>query len=78
MQNKIIVIFLLTTIYICGQQNWKWQNPLPQGKSINELTIIDSTYIVAAGDNGLLIKSIDNGTNWKIIETGYKIGSAHV
>ena len=71
MQKNIIMFFLLTAINLSGQQSWKWQNPLPQGKAINEISIVDSNNIFAAGDNGLILKTTGGGTNWNIIETGY-------
>ena len=71
MQRKIITLFILTTICASGQQNWKWMNPLPQGNTINNITIIDDNNIIAVGDNGFLIKSIDAGINWTVVQTGY-------
>jgi photosystem II stability/assembly factor-like uncharacterized protein len=69
--QKILLIFSLATLLLHGQQNWKWQNPLPQGKAINEISIVDSSNVYAAGDNGLILKTVDGGLNWEIIETGY-------
>ena len=59
--HKILLILFLTTILLHGEQNWKWLNPLPQGKAINEISIVDSNNVYAAGDNGLLLKTIDGG-----------------
>jgi len=69
--HKILLGLSLATILLHGEQNWKWQNPLPQGKSLNEISTVDSNNVFAAGDNGLLLKTIDGGINWEIIETGY-------
>ncbi len=46
-------------------QDWSWQNPLPQGNSLNDLFVIDSTHAWATGYYGSLVYTND-GENWHL------------
>src|SRR5574338_302053 len=52
---------------IASQGGWFWQNPLPQGNTLNDLTFIDLNYGFAVGYMGAIIKTTDGGYNWIIL-----------
>jgi hypothetical protein len=37
---------------ISAQSAWKWQNPLPQGNTLNSISFIDSQYGWAVAESG--------------------------
>jgi len=47
-------------------QDWHWQNPLPQGNTLNDVEFLDANTIVAVGDNGTVVRSSDAGANWSV------------
>ena len=48
---------LITT----GDGGWSWQNPLPQGDSLEAVATIDAQHAVAVGDCGAIITTADGG-----------------
>jgi len=60
----ISIIFFSLTSQILSQ-DWIWQNPLPQGNSLNDLFVIDSTHAWATGYFGSLVYTND-GENWNL------------
>ncbi|HZW39501.1 MAG TPA: YCF48-related protein [Ignavibacteriaceae bacterium] len=69
MKNKLIVLVLFFSFSVFAQ-NWIWQNPLPQGKTLNDVQILNANYIFAVGDFGSFVKSVDGGVSWSIVNTG--------
>src|SRR5215467_8546088 len=43
---------------------WVWQNPLPQGNYIYQVSCVDANNGMAAGDNGTIVIPSDGGNNW--------------
>lgn len=52
-----------------GNTGWLWSNPLPQGASLNRLSVFGSR-VWAGGAMGTLIRSDDGGRNWSSVRTG--------
>jgi photosystem II stability/assembly factor-like uncharacterized protein len=52
------------------QQNWTWQNPLPQGNTIYSIALFDENTLTVAGDAGTIMNSTNGGINWQILNTG--------
>jgi photosystem II stability/assembly factor-like uncharacterized protein len=44
--------------------SWEWQNPLPQGNTLNDLAFVDALYGWAVGDNGTIMHTTDGGSTW--------------
>ena len=65
----ISVLFVFQTLY-SQQQNWTWQNPLPQGNDLYHINVINENLIFAVGNGGTVIKSADGGNTWTILNTG--------
>ena len=60
------LFFFLLISQICFAQ-WFWQNPLPQGNSLNGVEYISLNNAIAIGENGTIIKSTNGGIDWTII-----------
>ncbi len=65
--KKLFTLFVLSVILIqltTNAQDWKWQNPTPQGNTILTSKFLNANIGYAAGDNGLLLKTITGGNTW--------------
>jgi photosystem II stability/assembly factor-like uncharacterized protein len=49
-----------------GRQ-WVWQNPLPQGNTLQDFSFIDTNNGFAVGARGTILKTTDGGNNWELI-----------
>ena len=58
----ITCVFLLFNLYIYPQ--WYWQNPLPQGNSLQSVKFVSSTVGFTVGQSGTILKTTDGGTTW--------------
>ena len=71
--RKIKIILLLVGLiyanFSFAQSGWFWQNPLPQGNNLNDITILDNGICYAVGVAGTVIKSTDYGLNWTFIHS---------
>ena len=64
MIKKILVlIFLLNSISYAG--GWNWQNPKPQGNTINKIAFYDQWYGYMVGESGTILFSSDYGLTWE-------------
>lgn len=87
----VLIFFPLYCFY--GQTGWQWNNPLPQGNDLNEIIFVDSTTVIAVGNDGSLVRSSDAGSSWSLIaintisslqditfsgNTGYAVGDSGV
>jgi photosystem II stability/assembly factor-like uncharacterized protein len=57
------LFFFLFVTKICFAQ-WFWQNPLPQGNTLNDVCFVDENTGWAAGGKGTFLKTNDGGLNW--------------
>ena len=64
MEKYISIILLLIPTVLTAQ--WNWQYPKPQGNTLNDIFIFDSTTAVAVGELGTVIKTYDGGLNWSV------------
>ena len=65
----ISVLFVFQSLY-SQQQNWTWQNPLPQGNDLYHLNMINENLIFAVGNGGTIMKTTDGGITWTMLNTG--------
>ena len=49
-----------------GRQ-WVWQNPLPQGNTLQDFSFIDTNNGFAVGARDTILKTTDGGNNWELI-----------
>ncbi len=72
--KKIISFLFFISLFssnICfSQSGWFWQNPLPQGNSLNSVFFVSNQIGYSAGESGTVIKTINSGANWIVLETG--------
>lgn len=62
--KKILLLIILFPSMVFAQNDWVLQNPYPTNLSIVDIAILDNNTLIAVGDKGLVMKSIDNGRNW--------------
>ena len=76
------VLACIYTIAIFNQisfaQNWKWQNPLPQGNSLSAIAFVDTKTGWAVGALGTILHTVDGGVTWTIQNSGTKVNLARV
>lgn len=58
-----LFLFFLPELY----PQWQWQNPLPQGNSLNSILYVNDQLVWACGTTGTLLKSTDGGDTWEFI-----------
>ena len=67
----ILVLLSLQTYFSFGQGNgWEWQNPLPQGNTMNDIHVFDNQHAIAVGEKGTVLKTEDGGQHWSITNSG--------
>lgn len=66
---RIFTYFLVLMLSInCAMAQWTWQNPLPQGNSFNSVFFPCTDTGYAVGDCGLVMKTVNAGMNWVLVE----------
>ena len=50
-----------------SSREWIWQNPLPQGNTLQDFSFADTNNGFAVGARGTILKTTDGGNNWEII-----------
>ncbi len=54
-----------------SQSGWFWQNPLPQGSTLNSVKFIDSQTGFAVGNIGAILKTTNAGENWSLYNSNF-------
>jgi Uncharacterized protein related to plant photosystem II stability/assembly factor len=66
-----LLIFILTLCYTSyPQSDWYWQNPLPQGNTLNGVCFTDANTGTAVGNGGTILRTTDGGITWTRQESG--------
>src|SRR4030095_7549921 len=52
------------------EAEWIWQNPLPQGNTLQDFYFIDTNNGFAVGARGTILRTTDGGNNWDILASG--------
>jgi hypothetical protein len=60
---SLTIIFFSLTLQILPQ-GWFWQNPLPQGNTLNGVSFTDANNGTAVGSIGSILRTTDGGQNW--------------
>lgn len=50
--------------------SWSWRNPLPTAHSLRRVATNGAGVHIAVGDYGTILRSIDGGTSWTMIDNG--------
>ena len=81
MKNIFIITFLITVMHSSAfsQSGWFFQNPLPQGNTMNSLFFADYNTCWVVGKAGTILKTTNGGINWttQISGTSYWLSSVH-
>jgi photosystem II stability/assembly factor-like uncharacterized protein len=68
--NRFVTFFtiVLVAAALCPtcaiSQTWQWQNPLPQGNTLNDAHFIDANNGWAVGNGGTILHTTDGGLTW--------------
>jgi len=64
-RKKLIVLFVcVLSFQAFGQGNgWEWQNPLPQGNTLQDAQFLDAQTGWVVGHLGTILKTINGGQN---------------
>lgn len=71
--KRIAALLALTCMLstaVFSQKGWTWQNPKPDGNSLNDVAIFGGNYAVSVGYQGLILRSADNGESWSKVVSG--------
>ena len=61
---KISLLVFILSITISAQQQWFWQNPLPQGNTLHSVQLVYENVGWAVGDGGTILKTTNGGFSW--------------
>src|SRR5215813_10358206 len=65
---RVLVLFFgitgVGTDVSFAQSGWFWQNPLPQGNTLNAVAVLDPQNAIAGGNSGFILRSSDGGATW--------------
>ena len=71
MRMRILFLLLGTALLpLQAQVGWIWQNPLPQGNTLNAIQRAGGSRFFAAGKFGAIIRSDDEGLTWQALSSG--------
>ena len=59
-----LVLWILFSHDAIAGDYWIWQNPFPEGNTLNDAFVINRNTVVAVGNNGTILKTIDGGSTW--------------
>ena len=62
----LLAIIVLTSSMVMGQENWHWQNPMPQGNQLYDIWLFNDQDAVAVGEVGTIIKTTNGGSSWNV------------
>ncbi len=72
-QPILLLGLLLAILSLPAQkQDWRWQNPFPQGNTLRNSFFLDKNTGLMVGDAGTILKTKDGGKNWEKQESGTK------
>jgi len=65
---RVLVLFFgitgVGTDVSFAQSGWFWQNPLPQGNTLNAVAVLDPQNAIAVGNSGTILRTTDSGATW--------------
>jgi photosystem II stability/assembly factor-like uncharacterized protein len=66
-----LLVFILSITISAQETGWFWQNPLPQGNFLTDLTFVDSLNGWAVGYFGTVLKTSNGGINWQSVDRSF-------
>jgi len=68
--TRVIFFTLLFCYSLFAQEGWFWQNPLPQGNTLNSVHFINQNNGIVVGNSGTILKTTNAGINWTSLSSG--------
>jgi photosystem II stability/assembly factor-like uncharacterized protein len=65
-----LALLLLQSSRCDAQSGWFWQNPLPQGNDLHDVTFAAHNIGTAVGRAGTIIRTVDGGAHWTVQYSG--------
>ena len=59
--------FILSPVLVNAQ--WEWQNPLPQGNTLNDVFFLNQDMGWAVGELGIIIRTLDGGETFEVLKS---------
>jgi photosystem II stability/assembly factor-like uncharacterized protein len=75
---SFLILLLISFQSVYSQSGWFWQNPLPQGNSLNGVKFVNGLTGIAVGSNGIILRTSDGGLNWIVIENNAYYGFSSI
>jgi hypothetical protein len=66
MKKFVLTFILLIIISFQLHAQWFWQNPKPQGNTLNSVDFVNENLGWAVGEYGTILKTTDGGMEWLI------------
>ncbi|MBZ0198989.1 MAG: hypothetical protein K8H86_03910, partial [Ignavibacteriaceae bacterium] len=58
----LLGVLFATSFAFAQSFDWTWQNPKPQGNTLNTVKAISENNVLAFGQSGVFVGSIDGGS----------------
>jgi len=71
--KTLTLITAITLAVLTATAQWEWQNPLPQGNSLNDVSFIDQDNGWAVGKLGTIIRTNDGGVNFEALQSNVQV-----
>jgi hypothetical protein len=69
LRNCYLILLFSVSTSVLGQdqmRGWEWQNPLPQGNSLNAIRFADDKrHGWAVGSDGAILRTVNGGFGWE-------------
>ena len=70
MKKLFVLLIVLGAFVAQAFAQWEWQNPTPQGNTLNSVYFTNINTGYAAGKCGTIIKTTDGGVSWTVQNSG--------
>ena len=66
----LFIAFLFLQLTTLAQEDWFWQNPLPQGNRLWSVDFVNELTGWTVGNVGTILKTTNGGTTWTLQTSG--------
>ena len=66
----LLLILILLSFNTFSQTGWVWQNPLPQGNTLQSVCYINAPTGIAVGGSGTILRTTNSGSSWEVTTSG--------
>jgi len=72
-KNVILISILSFLLSFSSLSQWEWQNPLPQGNTLNDVFFLNQDMGWAVGELGIIIRTLDGGETYKVLKSNVQV-----